>query len=226
MPRDCLLPARPATLQWGLATDAHANGVHEACDYGAFGADWKPRGPCGMRMARLPWDMELSLLVWWKWLDPSFKRSGSATPCPHASVRRYGVPRQTHAHAIETGDPYPIKMLSISRAPILSRTWVPRPRAYAEAMKMDFNVVLDYVMTPTASAVCDLFLPIAMAAERTPPSANGGPRTRACMPVVAPQGEARSDNQITIDPINRLNSSSRTRSSTTSPPKPSSVSGR
>ena len=199
--------ARPATLQWGLATDAHANGVHEVHAIMALSAlTGNLEAPGGMRMARLPWDMELSYSCGWKWLDPELqaKRLGNTMSPMH----QFGVTACAQAdcmlNAIETGDPYPIKMLYLEGTNPITNMGAEAPRVYEAMMKMDFNVVLDYVMTPTASAVCDLFLPIAMAAERTSIREWWAP-TRACMPVVAPQGEARSDNQITIDLINRLN---------------------
>ena len=78
--------ARPATLQWGLATDAHANGVHEVHAIMALSAlTGNLEAPGGMRMARLPWDMELSYSCGWKWLDPELqaKRLGNTMSPMH-----------------------------------------------------------------------------------------------------------------------------------------------
>lgn len=69
--------------------------------------------------------------------------------------------------ALETGDPYPLKMCWIAGANPITCMGADAPRVY-KAMRdnLDFTVVIDYVMTPTAMAVADLVLPCAMSWER------------------------------------------------------------
>lgn len=91
--------ARPATLQWGLATDAHANGVHDARHHGAFGADWKSRG--ARRDAHGAPSVGYGALLLVR-VEMARSRASSEAArqhhVPHASVRRYGVcPGRLHA---------------------------------------------------------------------------------------------------------------------------------
>lgn len=64
-------------------------------------------------------------------------------------------------HYAERGTPYPIKMCwFFGSNPIASTAFAEPDRWLKVLLKMDFNVVQDIVMTPTAMACCDLFLPL------------------------------------------------------------------
>lgn len=199
--------ARPAAVQWGLATDQHANGIHEVhaiMDLVALTGSIEVPG--GMRMARLWWDMELSYSSGWRYLPKELqdKRLGLTMSPMH----QFGVTACSQAdcllNAIENNDPYPIKMLYLEGTNPITNMGAEAPRVYEAMMKVPFNVVLDYCMTPTAQAVCDCFLPIAFSGERSSIREWWAP-TRACEPLVEPEGEARDDNRITIDLICKLN---------------------
>ena len=78
-----------------------------------------------------------------------------------------------------------------------------RPRLYRALHKVDFICVADLFMTPTASAVADLVLPVAMSPERDCLRVWFEPMrslTKAC----APYYEAKEDEQIMIDLGHRL----------------------
>ena len=199
--------ARPASVQWGLATDQHANGIHEVHAIMSLAAlTGSIEQPGGMRMARLWWDMELSYSSGWRFLDPELqqKRLGLTMSPMH----QFGVTACAQAdcllNAIENEDPYPIRMLYLEGTNPIANMGAEAPRVYEAMMKVPFNVVLDYTMTPTASAVCDVFLPIAFSGERSSIREWWAP-TRACEPLVDPLGEARDGNQITVDLIRKLN---------------------
>lgn len=199
--------ARPASVQWGLATDQHANGIHEVHAIMSLAAlTGSIEVPGGMRMARLWWDMELSYSSGWRYLPAELqeKRLGLTMSPMH----QFGVTACAQAdcllNAIENEDPYPIKMLYLEGTNPIANMGAEAPRVYEAMMKVPFNVVLDYTMTPTAAAVCDVFLPIAFSGERSSIREWWAP-TRACEPLVEPLGDARDDNQIAIDLIRKLN---------------------
>lgn len=199
--------ARPGALQWGLATDMHSNGVHEVHAILALSAICGNIDvPGGSRIARADWGMNLAYNDGWDLLDPEMqaKRLGDDMSPMH----KYGVASCAQAEmvlrAIETGEPYPVKMLYLEGCNPITNMGAEAPRVLEAMRKTDFNVVLDYCMTPTATAACDLILPIAMSSERTSVREWWTP-TRASEVIVEPQGEARSEVQITMDLINRLN---------------------
>ncbi len=75
-------------------------------------------------------------------------------------------------HAMETGDPYPVRALVVEATnPLL--TYADTHRVHDALMSLDLLVVLDYYMTPTA-ALADYVLPSAGAIERPTFQAHGG----------------------------------------------------
>jgi len=68
--------------------------------------------------------------------------------------------------AMETDDPYPIKMGFYAGNNLMSCTSA-EPKRWHDAMcrTLDFCFTLDCFLTPSANATCDVFLPLATAAE-------------------------------------------------------------
>ena len=68
--------------------------------------------------------------------------------------------------AMETGDPYPIKMGFYAGNNLMSCTSM-EPKRWHDAMvnTLEFCFTLECFMTPSAQATCDVFLPLATAAE-------------------------------------------------------------
>lgn len=75
-------------------------------------------------------------------------------------------------HAMETGEPYPIRALVVEATNPLV-TYADTHRVYEALMGLDLLVVLDYYLTPTA-AIADYVLPSAGAVERATFQAHGG----------------------------------------------------
>lgn len=99
-------------------------------------------------------------------------------------------------HAMETGEPYPIRALIVEATnPLL--TYADTNRVYKALLSLDLIVVLDYYMTPTA-AIADYILPSAGAIERATFQAHGGVANQAyggdgaCRPYY----ERKSDYEI------------------------------
>lgn len=71
--------------------------------------------------------------------------------------------------------------------------------------KMEFNVVVDLFMTPTALAVADIVLPAATYAERPGLCGHQPYYLGALVQAVEPRGECRSDQQIVRELASRFN---------------------
>jgi len=67
---------------------------------------------------------------------------------------------------IETGRPYPIKGFWCQTNNFMANTAQEPERHYKAVSKLDFNVVVDLFMTPTAQAIADIVLPAASIAEK------------------------------------------------------------
>jgi anaerobic selenocysteine-containing dehydrogenase len=67
---------------------------------------------------------------------------------------------------METGEPYPIKGLWLFTNNFIAGTAQDPRRHYEAVRKLDFNVVVDIFMTPTAQAIADIVLPSTSFAEK------------------------------------------------------------
>lgn len=72
----------------------------------------------------------------------------------------------TMLETVETGYPYPIKMIWIQSSNPLACPSMDANRAYKAFQNVEFIVVADPFMTPTAVACADIVLPVAMSCER------------------------------------------------------------
>ena len=72
----------------------------------------------------------------------------------------------TVLNAIETGEPYPIRMQFIQSTNPIANMAADAPRVYKAMKSVWYNVVVDVFMTPTAIACADIVLPCGMSAER------------------------------------------------------------
>ena len=99
--------------------------------------------------------------------------------------------------AIETGEPYQPMLFWIQSSNALACASMDPARTRKALMKVPFIVVADPFMTPTAQAVADIVLPVAMSCERNSCRTWWTPvRT---MIKVTDYYEAKSDEQICID---------------------------
>ena len=99
--------------------------------------------------------------------------------------------------ACETDEPYKIQMFWIQSSNALSCASMDPARTRAALMRVPFIVVADPFMTPTAQALADIVLPVAMSCERNSCRTWWSPvRT---MVKVTSYYEAKSDEQICLD---------------------------
>jgi anaerobic selenocysteine-containing dehydrogenase len=100
--------------------------------------------------------------------------------------------------AMDTGDPYELHGIWMQgHNPISCMSADPR-RVYEALNRLDFNVVLDLFMTPTAMAVCDAILPITTYPERDGLSLVCGIQQAGAMNKVTQVGECKSDMEVNL----------------------------
>lgn len=102
--------------------------------------------------------------------------------------------------AMETDDPYPIKMGFYAGNNLLSCTSA-EPERWMKAINrsMEFVVGFDTFMTPSTQATCDVFLPLATIAERegvVQTHYGSSPVTMGFMNKAVTQGEGMSDLEL------------------------------
>lgn len=94
---------------------------------------------------------------------------------------------------METGEPYPIKAMFMMQNNAIACMGAQPQRILPALQKMEFNVVVDLFLTPTALACADVLLPAACFAERIGHHRPPALRARAIAQAVEPLGECKSD---------------------------------
>jgi anaerobic selenocysteine-containing dehydrogenase len=109
----------------------------------------------------------------------------------------------TVIEAILTGKPYPVRGMYVSGVNIV--VTYPDTRRTIEALRsLDFLAVVSHTMTPTAE-LADVVLPKTTGLEEEEISLDpGAPCISYTRPVLPPRGEARSDFDIAVDLLGRL----------------------
>ncbi|MDR0499637.1 MAG: molybdopterin-dependent oxidoreductase [Coriobacteriales bacterium] len=206
-----LATEKPVTWAWGLAFDQNKNGVQLGMAFLALtaftGSIDSPGGiTLGPPSALLgKWRMEqrgaLSDELW-------AKRIGAAE-WPGLSTGMATTQPDETLDTLESGQPYAIKMGWFNSSNFLTPTCSAQPKRWHDGLvKLEYNVIQDLFMTPTAMAVGDLFLPMSTWAEHdgiviTHYGRNCifmGPMNKAVT-----VGECYSDIEVCIAIGNRLN---------------------
>ena len=104
---------------------------------------------------------------------------------------------------METGKPYPIKGLWCQTNNFMGNTAQDPRRHYEAVRKLEFNVVVDTFMTPTAQAIADIVLPAGTFPEKDSVFTTGVP-LNAIQKVIT-VGECKSDWEINFEMAKRLN---------------------
>ena len=159
---------RPIGWAWGLAFDQNKNGVQLSQTFivlaALAGSIDRPGGlTLGPPSALLgKWRMEqrgaMSDEVW-------SKRIGAAA-WPGLSTGMATTQPDETLNTMETDQPYALKMGWFNSSNFLAPTCSAQPKRWHKALqKLEFVVVQDLTLTPTAMAVGDYFLPMATWAE-------------------------------------------------------------
>ena len=162
--------AKPATVHWGLAVDMAKIGVISAhaiaCLVGISGNIDVPGGNVLIDQAA-GLDFSYGSGIWTIDGTPYVQNRLGVNRYP---LKKYGFTASSQAdsilQAIETEKPHPVKMLWIESGNPIANMGQDAPRLYRAIKTIDFVVVVDLFITPTAVAFADLVLPCAMSPER------------------------------------------------------------
>jgi anaerobic selenocysteine-containing dehydrogenase len=202
--------AENATFGWGLAVDQNPNG----CQIGQalicmMALTANIDNPGGTVLGP-----NTSLLGHWRhetfrYLPPELwdKRIG-AEEYPGAANMIKTVHPDVFLDTLESGKPYQLHMAWFHNNNLLSPTNSAQPKRWYNALKkLDFIIVNDVCMTPTAAALADLFLPVASFAEKdTLVFTHYGMNTVTMSTVnkAVQVGEVKSDIEVMLDLGHRL----------------------
>ncbi|MBP2632024.1 MAG: Acetylene hydratase [Firmicutes bacterium] len=160
--------AKPSAIQWGLAVDENPNGVqlgHAILSIVAITGNLDVPGGLllGPRAALMgKWRVETRGQMpeeLWE------KRIGAKEWPALANALATTHPDET-LDTLETGKPYELKMGWFNSTQPITATNTAAPQRWHKALqKLEFNVVQDLFMTPTAQAFGDIFLPLPTFAE-------------------------------------------------------------
>ena len=204
---------RPIGWAWGLAFDQNKNGVQLSQAFivlaALAGSIDRPGGlTLGPPSALLgKWRMEQRGAM----ADDVWQKRIGAAAWPGLSTGMATTQPDETLNTMETDQPYALKMGWFNSSNFLTPTCSAQPKRWHKALqKLEFVVVQDLTMTPTAMAVGDYFLPMATWAEH-----NGivlthygrntvfmGPMNKALQ-----VGECKSDVEICLMFGQRLNPS-------------------
>ena len=193
--------AKSACLQWGVAMDHTSEGfiTGMACfDLMALTGNFEKPG--SMVAANPVWDMSVT------WLPREWVWDGCHKPLEHPELTmndKYPALNAIAAispdmllEAMETGEPYPIKAMFMMQNNAIACMGAQPQRILPALQKMDFNVVVDLFLTPTALACADVLLPAACFAERIGITGHQPYALGAIAQAVEPLGECKSDQRI------------------------------
>lgn len=157
----------PSSIMWGVALDMAQNGVqggHTILDLAAICGYFDIPG--GITLA-----VPASFMGKWRYecsqmLPPEL---WAKRLCEEKYIGYRSTATQSHPdsvfNAMRSGKPYPLKMAWFFGTNPISCMAMEPQNWYEEFLKLEFNVVQDCFMTPTAMGVCDLFLPLTTFAE-------------------------------------------------------------
>ncbi|WP_172135049.1 molybdopterin-dependent oxidoreductase [Adlercreutzia sp. ZJ473] len=199
--------AKTAAFDWGVATDQNVNGMAQTHAFMIMeaitgnvdvpGGNYLAGGAFGVNaMCACGLDQFISK-------DLQDQRIGLDKYPMHQYGMVPTVVPDLLLEQIETGEPYPIKMLYMAGTNPIACMGAEAPRVVEALQKVPFVVIADLWMTPTAVAAADLVLPVAMSCERN--SYREWYQPSRAMTKLTQYGECKSDEQILADLSIRLN---------------------
>ncbi|MEG0071408.1 MAG: molybdopterin-dependent oxidoreductase [Raoultibacter sp.] len=193
--------AKSACLQWGVAMDHTSEGfiTGMACfDLMALTGNFEKPGT--MLAARPVFDMSVT------WMPSGAVWTECSEPIPHPEKTmndKYPALKSMDAispdmllEAMETGEPYGIHAMWMQTNNPLSCMGAQPQRILPALQGMDFNVVVDLFLTPTALACADVLLPAACFSERMGIAGHQPYALSAIAQAIEPMGECKSDQRI------------------------------
>jgi anaerobic selenocysteine-containing dehydrogenase len=208
-----MMAEKPVSIAWGLAVDQNPNGTqvgHITIALVAITGNLDipggltlgpPSALLGKWRMETRKDLEVTPGLW-------DKRLGSGEYPALSNAMATTHPDYT-LDVLETGKPYQIHMVWFNSSNLLAPTCSAAPIRWHDALiKTDFNVVQDLVMTPTAMACADVFLPLPTVAEHDGIVITHYGRNTVflgAMNEALRVGETKSDVEICIEFGKRLN---------------------
>ena len=197
----------PALLQWGVALDQRedcVDGARAVLDLFAITGNLEKPGTniIGPELLKYITGWGRDLLPF----DAEEKRIGANDLLIYKLGLQVGSMNLAIDHLIEQPKDYPVKASWLQTINQIACGGVDAERTIQAFMNLEFNVVVDLFMTPTAMAYGDLFLPVTTFPERNGiRCGDGTQRGETINAAVPPRGEARSDMEINLELGRRFN---------------------
>lgn len=200
-----------SAVQWGVATVQARNGMQTCqslCDIMAITGNLDVPG--GITIGK-----PSSTLGQWRYstcrgeVDPELfaKRIGTKEWPASAASMLICQPDEC-LDTLETGKPYPLKMAWINSTNLYACINATPERWYRALLKMEFTVIQELFMTPSAMALADIFLPMSTFPEHDGvvlPHFGRNTNMICAMNKAMEVGDCRSDLEICIELGKRLN---------------------
>jgi anaerobic selenocysteine-containing dehydrogenase len=203
--------SKPASIRFGQPLDCNAQATSTIH---ALNCLWAITGnldiPGGNVIARPPFGVtiypystqEVVQLYGEEFVANLSKKRIGADRYPLVKNFRAWAQPDTVLEQIETGKPYPIKGFWCQTNNFMANTAQDPWRHYEAIRKLDFNVVVDLFMTPTAQAIADIVLPAATFPEKDSVFTTGIPLN--AIQKVIKVDECKSDWEINFEMAKRL----------------------
>lgn len=204
--------AKPASIRFGQPIDSNTEAIGTMQ---ALNALWAITGntdiPGGNVLCRPPFGVtiypystqEVIQLYGEEFVANLNKKRIGADQFPLVKNFRAWALSDSVLEQMETGKPYPIKGLWLFTNNFLANTAQDPKRHYEAVRKLDFNVVMDTFMTPTAQAIADIVLPSTSMAEKDSVFTTGVILNAIHKEIQV--GECRSGWEINFELAKRLN---------------------
>lgn len=197
----------PAILQWGVALDQRedcVDGSRAVLDLFALTGNIERPGSnvIGPELLKYitGWGRELLSF------DAEEKRIGTEDLIFYKVGLQVASINEMIDHMIEQPEDYPIKASWIQTVNQIACGGVDNVRTKEAFGNLEFNVIVDLFMTPTAMAYGDLFLPVTSFAERNGIRCGDNmQRAETINQAIEPFGETRSDMEINLELGRRFN---------------------
>ena len=197
--------AKPAAIQWGVSLDQQTHGVQAAAALSHLGAMCGNLDvPGGNVFAISAYNVCDNYSCGQFAVDPELmkKRIGEDSTPLHRGGFAQLAQEDAVLRAIETDEPYPVRMIWMQGTNPIANMGADSPRVYRALKRVPFIVVVDAVKTPTIVACADLVLPCAMSCERNSARAWNWPMRSLVQ--VTQHEECKSDETIILEVGKRL----------------------
>ena len=197
----------PALLQWGVALDQRidcVDGARAVLDLFAITGNLEKPGSniIGPELLKYITGWGRDLLSF----DAEEKRIGANDLMIYKLGLQVASINKMIDHLIEQPEDYPVKASWIQTVNEIACGGVDNGRTLEAFGNLEFNVIVDLFMTPTAMAFGDLFLPVTTYPERNGiRCGDGTQRGETINAAVPPRGETRSDMEINLELGRRFN---------------------